>query len=138
MANNTDQEHLKWLGKRAKEARHRLESKIVERDNLISEVNKLSRDATALENAMNAIRESVGLRRPEIKDTRLSSMTIKEAAEVVMREHGGQMKTTEIVKALNEGGKELGERGYSVVVATFLRSDRFEKVSKGVFRLKEL
>lgn len=136
MTNNTDQEHLKWLEKRAKEARRRFESKIVERDNLINEVNKLGKDTTALENAMNAIRESIGLRRPEIKDTRFSDMTIRGAVEIVLREVGGQMRTTEIVKALNEGGKELGERGYSVVVSTLLRSDRFEKVSKGVFRLK--
>lgn len=135
MTNNTEQEHLKWLEKRAKEARNKFERKSVERDNLINEVDKLNRDSRALEQAMNAIRESIGLRSPDLKSARFSSMTVREAAEIVMREHGGRMKTTEIIKAVNEGGKELGERGYSVVVTTLLRSDRFEKVDKGVFGL---
>lgn len=135
MTNETEREHLTWLGKRAKEARRSLESKIVERDNLINEVDKLSRDTRALEQAMNAIQESIGLRSPDLKSTRLSSKTVKEAAEIVMREAGGRMRTTEIVKALNEGGKGLGERGYSVVVATLQRSDRFEKIGKGLFRV---
>ena len=135
MTNETERDHLKWLEKRAKEARNKLERKIVERDNLINEVDKLSKDARAFEQAINAIQESIGLREPDLKSTRFSRMTIREAAELVMREHGGQMKTTELIKALNEDGKELGERGYSVVVSTLMRSDHFEKVDKGVFKL---
>ena len=132
---NTEQEHLKWLEKLAKESRRNLEAKIAERDKLIDEVTKLGRDTMALEQAMNTIRESLGLRSPELKRTRFSDMTIKAAAEIAMREAGGQMKTVDLVKALREGGKELGERGYSVVGATLGRSDRFEKVDKGMFRL---
>ena len=89
MTNNTDKEHLKWLEKRAKEASNRLARKIVERDNLINEVDKLSRDARALEQAMNAIQESIGLREPDLKSTRFSRMTIREAAELVMFESHG-------------------------------------------------
>lgn len=130
-----EREHLKWLEKLAKEARLSLDRKIVERDKLIDEVTKLARDAMALEQAMNTIRESMGLRSPELKRTRFSDMTIREAAEIAMRESGGQMKTVDVVKALREGGKDLGDRAYSVVVATIGRSNHFEKVDRGVFRL---
>ncbi len=135
MAGEGEQEHLKWLEKLAKESRHSLELKMMQRDKLIDEVTKLGRDTVALEQAINAIKVSMGLRKPELKQTRFGNMTVKEAAEIVLREHGGQMRTVDIIKAIQEGGKELGERAYSLVVTTLQRSDLFEKVDKGIFRL---
>jgi len=131
-----EREHLKWLEELAKESRRSLEAKITARDKLIDEVIKLGKDTMALEQAMNTIRESLGLRSPELMQARFSDMTVKAAAEIVMREAGGQMKTVDIVKALREGGKDLGDRAYSVVVTTLQRDkQRFKWVGKGEFRL---
>jgi len=127
--------HLDWLNKLAKEARQKFEEKRIELVRLRAEVEALDRNARSLESAVDAARSSFGLPTGKQLHNRFRDMSIKDAAEIVMNEAGGQMRTVEIVRTLREGGKELGERGYSLVVTTLQRSDRFEKVGRGVFRL---
>ena len=131
----TQKAHLEWLKKLAKETRQKFDEKAAELTRLREEVEALDRDVRGLERALDAARSSLGLPTGKQLHKRFCGMKIKDAAEIAMSEQGGTMRTVDIVEALREGGIELGERAYSVVVTTLLRSDRFEKVDRGVFRL---
>lgn len=135
MMAETEKEHLEWLKKIAKEARQKFDEKAAEFARLRVEVDALERDAKSLEQALDAARASLGLPTGKQLHSRFRGMKIKDAAEIAMNEQGGTMRTVDIVEALREGGMELGERAYSVVVTTLKRSDRFEKVDRGVYRL---
>ena len=141
MLDEEQRAHLKWLEAAAKETRLKYEQEKQKLDKLTEEVNRLGADSRRLAEAVETIRRSLGLSvpvQPALEATRFRDMSIVQAAEVAMREAGGQMSVTDLVKVIKKGGKELRTgRWYGVVTATLLRSKRFERVQPGVYRLRE-
>jgi hypothetical protein len=135
MMDETQKAHLDWLQKLAKEARQKYSEKAAQLEQISAEVSQLDRNVRSLEQALDAARSSLGLPTTKQLHIRFSDMSIKDAIEIVMSESGGKMKVVDIVKALGEGGKELGVRAYSRVLNTLNRSDSFERVGRGEFKL---
>lgn len=132
-----EKEHLAWVEEKAREARRKYEQKDADLKKLIDEVDALEEDADRLEDAVIALRHSLGLATPEAARTRFRDMTVKAAAEILLREAGGRMRTVDIVKELSDGGRDLGDKAYNIVVSTLQRDDRFTRVDRGLYALVE-
>lgn len=137
MTNETERQHLTWLKHLAEETSKKLKQKAEEMEKLSVEVRQLQGEEAALEAALDAAKRAMGVASDEPSPGRFRELTVKQAAEIVMREAGGQIRTVDLVKALRDGGKDLGSKAYNVIVSTLQRDSRFRRVDRGVYKLAE-
>ncbi len=128
-------EHIQWL-----EDGIRIRAK--EYDALVSQqadlVNRMERVRSELE----ALQKAVIVLRPErasalgLPQGRFAEMSIADAAATLLKEQG-PMKVTELIKAIQEGGKVIGGSPYNSLTNILVKSSRFKWVSKGEYGLVE-
>jgi hypothetical protein len=74
-------------------------------------------------------------------DDTLAGMTIADASAAILREAGGEMKLTDLIRRLRHAGttKAKGTSAYSSVLKTMQRSsDRFYQIRRGQWGLVEM
>lgn len=66
-----------------------------------------------------------------------TQLTVPDAAERVLREHGGPMPVDEITKAVIEGGwRTKAKQPKFTVTGALLRDKRFERCGRATYRLR--
>lgn len=138
MTEPSAQDHVKWLASLVKDKRGEYDKIQAQIAQLEDRADEIRRELEDLNGALNLVRRSQGMETPDFRPFEFRAMTVANAAFLVLSRRGGTMKVVDMLRLLQEGGKQFkSEKATSVVQTALDRDPRFRRVRPGIYKLTD-